>query len=212
MPQDSTVATTVATPAATLADTLLRQRQAYLAQPTPTLAERQADLQTLARFIQDNKQALLDAISADYGHRSPHETLLTEVGPVLNAIRHPRAHLRRWMRPQRRGIDRLGELIDAGTVVVDRNPERCLPVAEKCFGTFTRNKNAAHIREVNTRKTVGVGHYAMIIRAGRKGRIRCAIGRNCQHTALHGTNEIDGTAKRVGIANFRIGVSRFCIG
>ena len=103
MPQTTPADTT----AATLADCLLRQRQAYLAHPVPTLAERKADLTTLARFIQDNKQALLDAISADYGHRSPHETLLTEVGPVLNAIRHTRRHLRRWMRPQRRGIDRL---------------------------------------------------------------------------------------------------------
>ncbi len=107
MPQDSTATLPADLLAATLSETLLRQRQAYLAHPMPTLAERQADLKTLTRFIQDNKQALLDAISADYGHRSPHETLLTEVGPVLNAIRHTRSHLRRWMRPQRRGIDRL---------------------------------------------------------------------------------------------------------
>ena len=90
-----------------LSEALQRQRQAYLARPMPTLAERRADLQTLARFIRENRQALIDAISADYGHRSAHETLLTEVGPVLSAIRHTRSHLRSWMRPQRRGIDRL---------------------------------------------------------------------------------------------------------
>ena len=74
--------------AATLQASLARQRQAHLAHPVPGLAERKADLRTPARFIQENRQALVDAISADYGHRSAHETLLTEIGPVLSAIRH----------------------------------------------------------------------------------------------------------------------------
>lgn len=93
--------------AATLSGALQRQRQAYLDHPVPTLAERRADLRTLARFVHENQQAIVDAISADYGHRSSHETLLTEVSPVLGAIRHALKHLRRWMRPQRRGVDRL---------------------------------------------------------------------------------------------------------
>jgi coniferyl-aldehyde dehydrogenase len=44
--------------------------QAYLAHPVPSLAERKADLRTLQRFVRENKDALCDAISADYGHRS----------------------------------------------------------------------------------------------------------------------------------------------
>jgi coniferyl-aldehyde dehydrogenase len=90
-----------------LLSALLRQREAYFAHPVPTLAERKADLQTLARFVRENKQALLDAISADYGYRSSHETLLTEIAPVLAAIRHAHSHTGGWMRRQRRGIDRL---------------------------------------------------------------------------------------------------------
>jgi coniferyl-aldehyde dehydrogenase len=93
--------------AAPLRDALHRQRQAYLAQPMPTLAERQADLKQLARFVQENRQALIDAVSADYGHRSSHETLLTEISPLLAGIRHTLRHLRAWMKPQRRHVDRL---------------------------------------------------------------------------------------------------------
>jgi coniferyl-aldehyde dehydrogenase len=93
--------------AATLGAALRQQRRAYLAHPVPTLAERQADLRTLRRFVRDNQQALVAAINADYGHRSRHETLITEVAPVLTSVRHTLAHLRGWMRPQRRGIDRL---------------------------------------------------------------------------------------------------------
>ena len=65
--------------ARTLEDALALQRAAYFTHPVPTLAERKADLRTLQRFIRENKQALCDAISADYGHRSQHETLLAEM-------------------------------------------------------------------------------------------------------------------------------------
>jgi coniferyl-aldehyde dehydrogenase len=84
---------------------LERQRAAYFAHPVPTLAERKADLRTLLRFIREHKQALCDAISADYGHRSQHETLLAEVFPAMDGITHVIGQLRKWMRPQRRAID-----------------------------------------------------------------------------------------------------------
>jgi coniferyl-aldehyde dehydrogenase len=61
----------------------------------------------LARFVQDHRDAIIDAISADFGHRSTHETLLLEVTPLLAAIRQCETHVHRWMRPQRRHIDRL---------------------------------------------------------------------------------------------------------
>lgn len=97
-----------ATPVAeTLHAALRRQREAYLAHPAPTLAERRASLRQLARFVRENQDALVAAVNADYGHRSRHETLLTEIGPVLAGIRHALAHLRAWMRPRRRHIDRL---------------------------------------------------------------------------------------------------------
>ncbi len=92
---------------ADLSAALRLQRAAHQAHPVPTLDERKRDLRTLARFIHENQQALTEAISADYGHRSVHETLLTEIGPALAAIRHALRHLGRWMRVQRRGTDRL---------------------------------------------------------------------------------------------------------
>jgi len=84
---------------------LALQRQAYLAHPVPSLAERKADLRTLQRFVREHKDALCDAISADYGHRSYHETLLAEVFPVVDGIDHVIKHLHGWMRPQRRAVD-----------------------------------------------------------------------------------------------------------
>jgi len=93
--------------ASALGDTLARQRRAYRLAPVPSYDERRQDLLTLQRFVRENTDAICDAISADYGHRSRHETLLAEVIPVTDGIDDALKHLRRWMRPQRRSIDRM---------------------------------------------------------------------------------------------------------
>ncbi|MEY2953508.1 MAG: hypothetical protein RLZZ401_1595 [Pseudomonadota bacterium] len=90
---------------ATLQAALSLQREAYLAHPVPSLDARRADLRTLQRFLRENKEALCDAISADYGNRSRHETLLAEMFPAIDGVDHVIKHLRKWMKPQRRGID-----------------------------------------------------------------------------------------------------------
>ena len=89
----------------TLEAALALQRAAYFADPVPNLARRRDDLRTLQRFVREHKQALADAISADYGHRSRHETLLAEIFPVLDGIDHALRHLGGWMKPQRRAVD-----------------------------------------------------------------------------------------------------------
>jgi coniferyl-aldehyde dehydrogenase len=88
-----------------LNDTLALQRRAYLDHPVPSLDERRADLRTLQRFAREHKDALVDAISADYGHRSRHETLLAELFPVIDGVDHAIKQLRGWMKPQKRAVD-----------------------------------------------------------------------------------------------------------
>ncbi len=96
---------------------LADQRKAYLAHPIPTLAERQADLRQLTRFVRENQEAIVEAISADYGHRSRHETLLTELGPFLGGLRHALRNLKSWMKPQRRHVDRLAYGLGSNRVI-----------------------------------------------------------------------------------------------
>ena len=86
---------------------LALQRAAYHAHPVPTLAERQDDLKRLRAFLRDHQAAICDAISADYGHRSHHETRLAELAPAVDGIGHVLGQLRGWMKPQRRHVDLL---------------------------------------------------------------------------------------------------------
>ena len=104
-------------PAPSLIEALDRQRRAYRSAPVPGLHERKADLRTLMRFVKDHEGAICDAISADYGHRSPHETRLLEVVPVIDDIRRTLNELRRWMAPQRRSVDRLAFGLASNRVV-----------------------------------------------------------------------------------------------
>lgn len=82
-----------------------RQRDAHEAHPYPSEAERRHDLLSLKAFVRDNAEAIAEAINADYGHRSRHETLFAEVVPVIHGVDHSLKHLKRWMRPQKRSVD-----------------------------------------------------------------------------------------------------------
>jgi coniferyl-aldehyde dehydrogenase len=63
---------------------------------------RQARLDALLALVHDNAERFVTAISADFGHRSAHETRLLELFPSLEAVRHTRSHFGAWMKPQRK--------------------------------------------------------------------------------------------------------------
>ncbi len=88
-----------------LSAALALQRAAYHAQPAPSYEERRQDLKRLQAFLRDHQEAIADAISADYGHRSRHETRLAEIAPAVDGISHALKHLKSWMKVQRRSAD-----------------------------------------------------------------------------------------------------------
>jgi coniferyl-aldehyde dehydrogenase len=92
--------------AAALRAAFQKQRQAYLSDPIPDLAQRREDLLTLKRLLSENVDQVIAAISADYGNRSRHETLFAEIITVTDGINDAIRHLKRWMKPQRRHVDR----------------------------------------------------------------------------------------------------------
>lgn len=61
-------------------------------------------LDHLARTLVKYQATLVEAVSQDFGHRSPHETRLADIHASLSAIRHARRHFRHWMRPRRVGV------------------------------------------------------------------------------------------------------------
>ena len=96
--QDTTVLPT------DLLSLLDKQRQAYAAHPYPPLAQRQQWLKSLRRLLSDEREVLIDAISQDFSHRSPDETLFAELMPSLHNIDYALKHLKRWMKPSSRSV------------------------------------------------------------------------------------------------------------
>lgn len=97
-------ATIIKTEAEQLNDILARQREAFMNDGAPTLAQRRADLRKFKAALIKHRQQIQDAISADFGHRSPHETAIAELVGVIEGIRYLDRNLRKFMRPSRRHV------------------------------------------------------------------------------------------------------------
>src|SRR5690606_14692137 len=87
---------------AELRPTLEHLREAWHALP-PDRAQRLDDLARLRDALKPHLQDMAAAISADFGHRSTHESLLADGMAVLSEIDRLRRHLPRWMKPRRVG-------------------------------------------------------------------------------------------------------------
>lgn len=79
-------------------------KEAWRSSEVPTAKARKQSLKVLLKWIQANEQRVAQAIDADFGGRSHHETRLAEVMIVVNGIKHTRSHLEEWMAPQRREV------------------------------------------------------------------------------------------------------------
>ncbi|SDU26567.1 coniferyl aldehyde dehydrogenase [Pseudomonas yamanorum] len=87
-----------------LQDLFDAQRRAYAANPMPPAAQRQQWLKALRDLLSDERQALINAISSDFSHRSADETLFAELMPSLHGIHYASKHLKGWMKPSRRAV------------------------------------------------------------------------------------------------------------
>jgi len=81
---------------------LQRQRAAFIAELPVVSAIRKDRLTRLGRLIVDNADALCDAMSEDFGHRSKDQSMMTDVVSALGEVKYARKHLDKWMKPDKR--------------------------------------------------------------------------------------------------------------
>ena len=93
----------VGSPDQDLQVTLARLRQAWM-DKRPDHAQRCDDLQRLRAAFKARIGQMSDAIAADFGHRSRHESVIADGMTVTGEIDHLLAHLRGWMKPERVGV------------------------------------------------------------------------------------------------------------
>ncbi|MBA4162368.1 MAG: coniferyl aldehyde dehydrogenase [Novosphingobium sp.] len=83
-------------------DVLGRQRAAFTAaMPEPLVVRRDRIDRAIALLI-DHKDAFAKAVSADFGHRSTEQTLMTDIMPSVGALKHAKKHFEAWSRNEKR--------------------------------------------------------------------------------------------------------------
>ena len=85
-------------------DLLKRQRAAFTAARPEPLSVRRDRLERLIALSRERGEALAKAMSADFGHRSVQQSLLTDIAPGVTAAKYCLKHLAGWSRPERRSV------------------------------------------------------------------------------------------------------------
>ncbi|UWQ92679.1 coniferyl aldehyde dehydrogenase [Rhodobacteraceae bacterium M382] len=81
------------------------QRAAQNHEGTPSARLRMDRLSRAIDLLVTHKSDYQQALSADFGHRSPDFTAFADVATSINALRHARKHVKSWMRPSRRALE-----------------------------------------------------------------------------------------------------------
>ena len=80
------------------------QQRAFRQQPLPSADHRIEMLKALKEALFNHQQALIEAISQDFGRRSADETRLAEILPSVEGINYVTKRIRRWMKPSKRHV------------------------------------------------------------------------------------------------------------
>ena len=81
---------------------LKKQRASFTAaMPEPMSVRRDRMDRAIAMLI-DHKDDFAKAVSADFGHRSTEQTLLTDIMPSVGALKHARKHFESWAKDEKR--------------------------------------------------------------------------------------------------------------
>ncbi|MFO1159354.1 MAG: coniferyl aldehyde dehydrogenase [Reyranellaceae bacterium] len=81
---------------------LAKQKAAHLRDGAPSAAQRMARLERCIGLLVDHRAKIEAALNADFGARSRVVTAFADIASSIGPLKHARAHLSRWMRPQRR--------------------------------------------------------------------------------------------------------------
>ncbi len=76
------------------------QKRAHLSEGSPSLALRLDRLDRLATLLTGHAEQIARAVSADFGGRSRENSLFFDVVALLESIKHAKAHIGEWMKPE----------------------------------------------------------------------------------------------------------------
>ncbi|HEX3406271.1 MAG TPA: aldehyde dehydrogenase family protein, partial [Caulobacteraceae bacterium] len=81
---------------------LAKQKAAQLRDGAPSADVRIERLDRCIGLLVENRKAIEEALNADFGARSPDATAFTDVAASIGPLQHAKAHLKKWMKTERR--------------------------------------------------------------------------------------------------------------
>ncbi len=79
-----------------------RQKRAYLNDGLVSNEVRHDRLERAVNVIKKNEDRLVDAMSADFGHRSRHQSIFSDIALSISPLRHAQKNLKRWRKSEKR--------------------------------------------------------------------------------------------------------------
>ena len=79
-----------------------RQKRAYLNDGVVSNEVRHDRLERAVNVIKKNEEKLVDAMNADFGHRSHHQSRFTDIASSIGPLRHAQKNLKRWRKSEKR--------------------------------------------------------------------------------------------------------------
>lgn len=81
---------------------LQKQKAAFTAALPEPMAVRRDRIDRAIALLIDYKDEFAKAVSADFGHRSTEQTLMTDIMPSVSAMKHAKKHFESWAKGERR--------------------------------------------------------------------------------------------------------------
>ena len=84
--------------------TLRKQRDAFTASRPEPLAVRKDRIRRAMAMVSEHGEEMARAMAADFGNRSIHQSMLTDIAATVGAGKHALKHIDKWARPDKRKV------------------------------------------------------------------------------------------------------------
>jgi coniferyl-aldehyde dehydrogenase len=87
-----------------MSEILARQKKAHVTDGPPSAEKRIEWIDRAIGLLVGHKDAIAEALREDFGHRSVHTSLFTDVSGSIGPLKHAKAHLKSWMKREKRKV------------------------------------------------------------------------------------------------------------
>lgn len=91
--------------AARMHEILDKQKAAHIREGAPSLELRVDRIDRCINLLIKYKDEICDALAEDFGHRSKDQSAFTDVMSSIGPLKHSRAHVKKWMKPEKRKVE-----------------------------------------------------------------------------------------------------------